>query len=229
MRAAVFDLGDTLLEYEGLPLSWEVHYSAAIQALADVIGIAPSAVQITAACTALRRFNTRLYPRTDEVRFADDILPVLTETLGYFCPANADAVTEAFFSVFRQRLRCFPESVERLVRFRREGVRTGILTDVPYGMPRRLVLEDIVASGILPLIDDVVTSVDAGARKPSTAGLALLATHLEVEPSEIMYVGNEKKDVEVALAFGCEAVLIQRVGQAPDWGQHRTISNLDRL
>jgi hypothetical protein len=30
MKALAFDLGDTLVEYEGLPLSWEAHYPEAL-------------------------------------------------------------------------------------------------------------------------------------------------------------------------------------------------------
>jgi hypothetical protein len=42
-------------------------------------------------------------------------------------------------------------------------------------------------------------------------------------------VGNERKDVDVALAFGCEAVLFDRAGAAPVWGQRRTIRSLQEL
>ena len=38
MKAVAFDLGDTLVEYAGLPPSWEAHYDAALKMLAEFIG-----------------------------------------------------------------------------------------------------------------------------------------------------------------------------------------------
>jgi FMN phosphatase YigB (HAD superfamily) len=45
----------------------------------------------------------------------------------------------------------------------------------------------------------------------------------------MIFVGNEMKDVQAALAFGCEAILLDRKRAVPDWKQHRTISTLAEL
>jgi putative hydrolase of the HAD superfamily len=228
MKAVAFDLGDTLVEYEGFPPNWEAHYNSAIRSLAGFIGVTVSDDQIYAASEVLRRYNTRLHARTKEVEFGT-ILSDLLHTMGVEYAGHADDAAAAFFSVFRQRLRCFPDTEPRLNALRRSGVRIGVLTDVPYGMPFRLVREDMKVSGVLGLIDVMVTSVDAGVRKPDCGGLQLLASRLQCTPSEMIFVGNEKKDVEAALAFGCEAVLLDRKRAVPDWTQHRTISTLAEL
>jgi len=228
MRAVAFDLGDTLVEYEGLPLNWEAHYDSAILELAKFIEHPVADSRMRAAKDALRRYNTRLNPRAHEVGF-DSILRELLVVVGAEFKGEPDDAAAAFFSVFRQRLRCFPDTCDRLRALRRSGMRIGVLTDVPYGMPRRLVLEDMKASGVLELIDELVTSVDAGIRKPNPGGLELLAARLQVQPSEMIFVGNEKKDVEVAIAFGCEAVLLDRNRTAPKWNQHRTVNTLAEL
>ena len=67
-----FDLGDTLVEYEGLPLSWVDYYPEALGRLAATLRIAPSVEQVEAACEVLRRHNTRLHPRLVEILFAGD-------------------------------------------------------------------------------------------------------------------------------------------------------------
>ena len=228
LRAVAFDLGDTLVEYEGLPPSWENLYPAALEQLARYVGRPAAEHQIQNACAVLKCHNTRLNPRTNEVDFST-ILGELLNAFGAKFQGNIEDAATAFFSVFRQRLRCFPDACERLQSLRQSGVRIGVLTDVPYAMPRRLVLEDMEAAGVLGLVDEVVTSVDAGVRKPSPAGLALLASRLNVRPSEIIFVGNEKKDIEVGIAFGCEAVLLDRNHVVPDWKQHRTITTLAEL
>jgi putative hydrolase of the HAD superfamily len=227
-KAVAFDLGDTLVEYEGLPPSWESHYPAALEQLARYIDWPAEQPQMREACAVLKRHNTRLNPRSHEVDFSA-ILGELLETFGARFDGKTDDAATAFFSVFRQRLRCFPDTCGRLQLLRQRGVRIGVLTDVPYGMPRRLVLEDMDATGILGLVDDVVTSVDAGVRKPSPGGLAMLASRLKARPAEMVFVGNERKDIELGISCGCEAVLLDRKGASPDWKQHRTIRTLSEL
>jgi putative hydrolase of the HAD superfamily len=228
MKAVAFDLGDTLVEYEGFPPSWEAHYDSAIRSLAGFIGVTVSGDQISAANEVLRRYNTRLHPRIKEVEFGT-ILSDLLRAMGAEYAGHADDAAAAFFCVFRQRLRCFPDTEPRLNALRRSGVRIGVLTDVPYGMPFRLVREDMKVSGVLGLIDVIVTSVDAGVRKPDCGGLQLLASRLQCSASEMIFVGNEKKEMEAAVAFGCEAVLLDRKLAVPDWKQHRAISTLAEL
>jgi putative hydrolase of the HAD superfamily len=143
--------------------------------------------------------------------------------------SNDSVCAEAFFAVFRQRLRCFPEVGTVLRAAHSRGHRIGVFTDVPYGMPRDLVIEDVKAAGLREWVDVLVTSCDAGYRKPSPRTLEAVAAAFHCGPEQMVYVGNEHKDIEAALAFGCEAVLLDRLGIRPNWGQHRTISTLTEL
>ena len=96
-------------------------------------------------------------------------------------------------------------------------------------MSRDLVLKDVAAAGLRERVDVLMTSCDAGYRKPSPCTLEAVAAAFHCDPEQMVYVGNERKDIEAALAFGCEAVLLDRVGARPNWGQHRTISTLTDL
>ena len=223
-----FDLGDTLVEYAGLPLSWEAHYPDALAQLASVVEVRPTPRMMASAFSILRRYNTRLAPRVTEVSFSQ-ILRELLVCWEVSAASNDSVCAEAFFAVFRQRLRCFPEVGSVLRAARSRGQRIGVFTDVPYGMPRELVLEDVAAVGGREWVDVLMTSCDAGHRKPSPATLETVAAAFHCDPEQMLYVGNERKDIEAALAFGCEAVLLNRVGARPDWGQHRTISTLTEL
>ena len=75
-----FDLGDTLVEYAGLPLSWEAHYPDALARLASVVEVRPTPEMMTSACSVLRRNNTRLAPRVTEVSFSQ----ILRELLAFW-------------------------------------------------------------------------------------------------------------------------------------------------
>ena len=70
MKAIAFDLGDTLVEYAGVPLSWEAHYPEALGNLAAFLGLTTTPDRLARACAVLRRYNTRISPREGEVSFA---------------------------------------------------------------------------------------------------------------------------------------------------------------
>ena len=67
-----------------------------------------------------------------------------------------------------------------------------MLTDVPYGMPASFVRKDLTHAGILSGIDTVVTSSEAGYRKPHVAPFIRLAEMLKATPSELVHIGNEE-------------------------------------
>ena len=228
MKAVAFDLGDTLVEYEGIPLSWEAYYRDALENLAAFLQITPDFHCLEEACAVLRRYNTRLNPRTDEFPFST----ILDEILRLFrFSANVEelACAKAFFQIFRQRLRAFPEVPVALATLRQQKIGIGVFTDVPYGMPRELVDEDIHETSLTEYIDTLVTSRCAGFRKPSPKTLEILAKKLSCDSSEMLYIGNEKKDIEVAREFGCHSILLDRAGRGIDWGQDRTIAALSEI
>jgi putative hydrolase of the HAD superfamily len=225
MKALVFDLGDTLIEYEGLPLSWEAYYPAALLHLSEYCQHHSTEEAVVNACQVLRRHNTRLYPRTEEISYKQ-IATELCATLGCKLPESELGTAQAFFSLFRQRLRCFPDSLPCLLKAKSAHRKVGIFTDVPYGMPKELVVDDLRDAGLEDFISALGTSVEAGFRKPHPRSLGFVLDRMGVSPATALYVGNERKDVEVALALGCESILVDRRGFCPDWGQHRTVSSL---
>jgi putative hydrolase of the HAD superfamily len=228
--AVGFDLGDTLYEYAGVPLDWEREYPAALASVAAQSGLPLTSERLESGTRALLRYNTRRTPRPDEREFAaDHIFRELLVEWG----APQDALVgciAAFFEHFRQTLRAFPESVAVLAELQARGVPTGFLTDVPYGMPRELVLADFADTG-LPILDErLITSTTVGHRKPHPAGFRTLARALGVSCERLLYVGNERKDVEGGNAAGCQTVLLWRsAGESPDWGQAFTVRSLEQI
>jgi putative hydrolase of the HAD superfamily len=228
LKAVAFDLGDTLVEYEGIPLNWEVHYPAALANLASSLGLSVTPAQIHEACAVLRRYNTRLNPRETEVLFSTILREILT-CFSVSAAVDIPACAGAFFQIFRQRLRCFPEAQAVLANLQVQQIKVGIFTDVPYGMPQNLVLNDLHAAGLDNHFHVLLTSCDTGCRKPSPVTLQALATKLNCSAAEMIYVGNERKDIQAARAFGCYAILIDRHQSGATWGQDRTITSLSEL
>jgi putative hydrolase of the HAD superfamily len=225
-----FDLGDTLCEYAGVPLNWEGEYAAALARVAEACGSEATPDRLQSGRDLLLRYNTRVTPRPDEREYtAEHIFGQLLA--GWDLPRERlVGAVAAFFRHFRQTLRAFPESVGVLNKLHELGVQTGVLTDVPYGMPRALVVADLSQTH-LPMADQrLLTSTEVGHRKPHPAGFRALAERLEVHCADLLYIGNERKDVDGGKAAGCRTVLLWRsTAEPPVWGQEFTIGSLEEL
>lgn len=228
IRAVGFDLGDTLLFYRDTPMSWVAMYPDALAAVAKSCEAKPTAEQFTRAKEILTQHNTRVVPRTHEIP-AESIFTLILEAWAFDPRQHLNAAIEAYFTFFQQRMSAYPETVEVLQTLRAKGIPTGILTDVAYGMPRTFVQRDISGAGITNLFDVLLTSVEVGVRKPEPAGYHELARRLRVAPKEMLYVGNEPKDVIGAKCAGAWAAFIDRTGTGAKHGQDFTLSSLADL
>lgn len=224
-----FDLGETLFTYAGTPLSWAPLYRSALTATAAACALQPDVDAYTRAEIILTRHNTRQHPRTIEIGAER----IFTEILGTWDAPDIErflpTALTAFFAFFQQRLIAYPESVATLTTLRAMGVKLGALTDVPYGMPRVFVENDLRASGLNALLNVLLTSVEVGERKPAPTGFHVLAAALHVPTTALWYIGNEEKDIVGARGSRAIAVLIDRENRQPSWGQTHTIRNLQEL
>lgn len=228
IRAIGFDLGDTLLYYRDTPLNWVALYPDALTAVAKSCQAQPTAAQIARAQEILTQHNTRVVPRTEEIA-AEKIFASILDAWELDAAQHSVAAIESFFSFFQQRLSTYPETVPMLKTLRTRGFPTGILTDVPYGMPQTFVQRDIAGAGIAGLFDILLMSVEVGVRKPEPAGYHELARRLGVAPYEMLFVGNEPKDVIGAKRAGAWAAFIDHNGTGAQHGQDFTLSTLANL
>ena len=219
IKAAAFDLGGTLVNY---PLYWRSLYRPALEAAAQSCNIAITEEMLTAAHDILMKYNTRENPRDYEVT-SDVIFAEILAVWG----GNADieSVKTAFFSFFNSDAAPFPEAREALLALKEAGIKTAVLTDAAYGMDNKFALQGIAL--ISDLIDFFVSSIDAGYRKPHSAGYLMLLEHFEASPDEMLYIGDEEKDIIGANKLGMISVLINRSETQKDYGQAYTVNNLN--
>lgn len=232
IRAVGFDLGGTLMDYQGIAPSWELAYDEALAAVVTTWDGELTEAMIAGGRETLRRYNTRLSPRVEEV----DHLTIFGELLDVLDAPEVGRVTlvemaaDAFFGIFRSHAIALPGAVETIRSLHRSGVRTGVLTDVPYGMPRRALLGHLAAAQLGMLDAALLTSVEVGTRKPDPEGFFCLAMVLGCAPAEVLFVGDEEKDIDGARAAGMTAALVWRGdGQSPQYGQHFTVASLSEL
>jgi putative hydrolase of the HAD superfamily len=222
-----FDLGETLWHYVRWPLGAIEAWKPVLGAVAEATGLGDRA-DVDRAAKFATDIETRTRGGVEEVNTQDAFGAVL-RALGADTSHDVETAVDAFFDFFRQDLELYPDAVATLAELKRRGFKIGLLTNVPYGMPRATVQADLERTRLAPHIDALVTSADVGLRKPHPAPYQWLAAGLGVETHEIVYVGNADTDVRGALAVGALPVLIDRAGHRPDYGQAATIGALREL
>ena len=223
-KAVIFDIGQTLVHYKN-PLNWSKLYRPAFQYVADRCGYHFSEDQYRHVGDVLTKYNTRINPRVQEVS-SMRIFTEIADGAG-LSGKDIDQVKHHFFSYFRQDISLYSEVEETLNTLVDKGVMTGTLSDVAYGMDNEYALEDIAL--ISKYIDYPLTSNDVGFRKPSTKGLEMLAEKMQIEVSEMIFVGDEEKDIICANNAGAYSVLINRANIIKNYGQKKEIRSLADL
>ena len=224
--AVGFDLGETLIIYAGLPLSWEALYNDALTELAQECGCDPTEDELARACDVLAKFNTRLNPRDVEVN-SETVVSEILKAWGMDDYADMESAKDALYGFFQETYAVYDDTRPALKRMQALNLKIGVLTDVPYGMDRRFVDRDV--SAFVKSIDIVLTSTEVGFRKPNPAGFLSMARALGVDPARMAFVGNESKDMEGANLAGMVSILLDRERQGSEFGQRITIATLDDL
>ncbi|NLT52500.1 MAG: HAD family hydrolase [Ignavibacteria bacterium] len=228
-KVVIFDLGETLIEYVNVPLSWKNLYPEIFNRINEYNMLGLSEHQIEKICCNLEKYNTRINPREKEFS-AEYIFFNILEEFRIYDDIITQKIIPQFFNFFQQKRKTYPETEEVLKTLKENGLKTAIFTDVPYGMPDEFVFEDI--KSFASYIDKVVTSVSAGFRKPNPAGLEMICDHFPADKNEIIYVGNEEKDIIVCKNIGCKSVLINREETPKNFGedyQFKTLTELTNL
>jgi putative hydrolase of the HAD superfamily len=112
----------------------------------------------------------------------------------------------------QRELRAYPEVPAVLEELRRAGLVLAVCSNWDWD------LEPAVAeAGLAGMVDVLVSSAWAGARKPHARIFRRTLEQLGCEPTEALFVGDTwRPDVEGPRAFGMRAVYLERPGHWPD-------------
>ena len=104
--------------------------------------------------------------------------------------------------------RAFPDAAPALRELRGRGLRLVVVSNWDCS------LRDVLANaGLLELVDDAVSSAEAGAAKPDPAPFRAGLAAAGCDPDEAVHVGDsEDNDIAGARAAGVRAVLLRRHG-----------------
>lgn len=208
MKAVLFDLGHTLIDYY---CDWKGPEEKGV----DLI------FQIARECSPHidhQEFTSYLNGRLREARelkYTKYVEVPLTEVIGdcldrYGC-LDEDSLQrglEAFYGVLLEDRTLVEGAVELLGRIKERGLAIGLISDVAWGLPSEFPMRDIRHYGLDEFFDDYVFSTDVGLRKPHPKIFKIALSNLGVEASDAMYVGNSiAQDVRGAKGVGMISVL----------------------
>ncbi len=225
IKAIAFDLGNTLVS-SPFPLSWQGFYREAITTFLRSIELDVNDNGLSNGESILAKYNTRINPRDYEI----DYNLVFREMFDAFGIKDRSRIKEAqdkFAFFFLSELIPFPESIPMLRKLRNKSLKTGILTNVAYGMGKEYFSKETRA--LSNFCDVFLTSVDVGFRKPNPIGYNELARRLAVNTSDCIFVGDEEVDITGANKSGMISVLVDRESHNPKCGQIYTIKSLEDL
>lgn len=224
IKAIIFDIGQTLTYYP-IPLNWSKLYRPAFETVSEKLSIAILEEEYAHIGSVLTKYNTRINPREIEVS-SDEIFGEILEGTKIDKHLINDIKRE-FYSFFRTDVEIYPEAEAVLKEIKGKSILTATLSDVPYGMDNEYALGDL--GKLIEYIDLPYTSNDIGFRKPLGTGLIRIAEEFHIDPSELVFAGDEKKDIECAHNAGTKGILINRTDEDKDFGQDHTINDLSGL
>ena len=203
IKAVVFDLGGTLMEYKGMPLNWEEFYYKGLQNVSEANGLNLTDEEISVATDILKSYNPRNSGRENEIApeviFAD-------ATSCWSKKPDIERLINDFFDGLTLDACVFGYSTGLINECKSKGMRVACLTDLPNGMPDSLFRNAITE--LEPLFDLYVSSQICGYRKPNARGLEYIADQFGIAVSELLFVGDEKKDELTAENAGCSFTYI---------------------
>ena len=217
-----FDLGETLMYNNDIKLSWSKYYKKALKNGFHAINKKMDDERFEEFVEIFEKYNTRTNPREKEIKSN-----VIFNEIRKICKINISEtiiLEDTFFSFFQKDFKIYKDVEKVLAEIKQYKIKTGILTDSPYGRTQGFLAENI--KGIYENIDIILSSVEIGYRKPNITGYLRLANALKIKPLEMLYVGNEEKDIVGANKAGISSILINRTGRKLNYGETYQFKNL---
>ncbi|MEN8908035.1 MAG: HAD family hydrolase, partial [Clostridiales bacterium] len=181
--------------------------------------------RIEKAVLILKKYNTRENYR--EIEYSS--ITIFSEIIRLWGSdlAILDQVRSTFYSFFQSDSKPYDDVELVLSKLKKNNFKIAVLTDVAYGMDNKYSLKDI--ESISNNIDLVLTSVDVGYRKPNPKGYKMILDYFKISPSEMIYIGDEEKDITGANELGIKSALINRNCANKNFEQLYTLNSLNDI
>ena len=226
IKGVLFDLGNTLVSYYQADDFYPILRKSIRQCcrmLADT-GITFNEDILFAKAMDLNyeRDDLAVYPLLDrlQVLFGQEI---------DLSPRQISGLMDAFMQPIFNKAQADPAAVPLLQELRQRGIKTGILSNTPWGCPAKLWHSELKRHNLADNIDLALFCVDVGWRKPAPPIFAAALRKLGLAAQDTIYVGDDPVwDVEGAGNAGLCPVLLVR-DNVPVNNEVVTVSSLDEV
>lgn len=212
IRAVLFDMGSTLLEFENQP--WEDLIRQGIEAVYKGLhahgAVLPTSQEFY---QVFRESYRETWRQAEQSLLEMQIRLLLQETaqgLGLLLTeAMLLDLVRAHYGPVSSQVTIYADTIDTLVEVRRRGMKVGLVSNTVW--PGALHKEDLERFGILELFDHVLFSADLGVRKPHPQIFQAALDALNVAPHEAVFVGDRvPEDVDGAMRVGMRGVWKER-------------------
>jgi HAD superfamily hydrolase (TIGR01549 family) len=207
IRAVLFDLGDTLVSYYQ-PQDFMPILRSSLDACLQALGHAPlSAEDRTALLHRALELNQE---RSDlAVWPLEERLHTLFSPYASLDAERIERIAQVFLQPIFESAQVSRDALPLLQGLKRWGVKTGIVSNTPWGSPGRVWRSELARHGLLTAVDAVVFCRDVGWRKPHPTPFRRALEMIGVAAKEAAFVGdNPVWDVEGAESAGLLPILL---------------------
>jgi FMN phosphatase YigB (HAD superfamily) len=206
IRAVLFDLGNTLVSYYRPPGYMPV-LRRSLQACLMTLGLGPLGHE---AETELLHQALELNPERADLAVwpLEQRLRILFRDQA--CdPETVDRLARVFLEPIFATAQVSEDTLPLLAGLKRRGIRTGVVSNTPWGSPGRFWRSELARHDLLAALDAAVFCTDVGWRKPHPMPFTRALHLLGVSPQEAVFVGDDPAwDLEGARSAGIHPILL---------------------
>jgi putative hydrolase of the HAD superfamily len=208
MKAVLFDLGHTLIDYYD---DWKGPEERVVGLVFDIVSSSSRDLDRKEFTSYLSGSLSRAREWKNTQMIEVPLVDLMGECLERYRALDEDNLgqsLEIFYSVLQEDRKLVNGAVELLHSLKERGLSIGLISDVAWGLPSEYPMRDIRYFGLDQFFDDYVFSTDVGLRKPHPKVFKIALSNLGVSASEAIYIGNSlAHDIKGAKGVGMKAVL----------------------
>jgi len=215
IKAIIFDMGSTLIEFENS--SWAVLGERSAHRSFDFLkdkGLI--SLDFDLYCSILRNLLSSAFEiseqNLEEFRFEDLAKDIFKQLHLEIKDGDYSGFLNVYYQPVTEQVTLIQGAVETLKYFRGEGHKLGLVSNTIF--PGRFHLIELKRFGLFPYLDSILFSSEVGYKKPHPQIFLQCLENLGIEPEEAFFIGDKLiEDIGGAKNVGMRGILKYKEGR----------------